>query len=103
MEQKERIALFIDLDNLVGFCLDDGLPIDIKGEIKKLDSPENLKLEYGKRTLEVRTYGSNEPIIFDLNQLKDDKSFLELVQSGEIKTIHSKEANLNDIFIATTA
>ncbi len=74
-----------------------------EGEIKKLDSPENLKLEYGKRTLEVRTYGSNEPIIFDLDQLKDDKSFLELVQSGEIKTIHSKEANLNDIFIATTA
>ncbi|NVK63002.1 MAG: ABC transporter ATP-binding protein [Flavobacteriales bacterium] len=74
-----------------------------EGEIKKLDSPENLKLEYGKRTLEVRTYGSNEPVIFDLDQLKDDKSFLELVQSGEIKTIHSKEANLNDIFIATTA
>ncbi|PIE87157.1 MAG: ATP-binding protein [Bacteroidetes bacterium] len=74
-----------------------------EGEIKKLDSPENLKLEYGKRTLEVRTYGSNEPIIFDLDQLKDDKLFLELVQSGEIKTIHSKEANLNDIFIATTA
>jgi len=74
-----------------------------EGEIKKLDSPENLKLEYGKRTLEVRTYGSSEPIIFDLDQLKEDKSFLELVQSGEIKTIHSKEANLNDIFIATTA
>lgn len=36
MEKKNRIALFIDLDNFVGFCLDDDLPLDIKKEIKKL-------------------------------------------------------------------
>ena len=36
MEKKNRIALFIDLDNFVGFCLDDDLPLDIKKEVKEL-------------------------------------------------------------------
>ncbi|MBI9087793.1 MAG: NYN domain-containing protein [Desulfobacterium sp.] len=36
MEENDRIALFIDIDNFVGSCLDDDLPIDLKGEIKKL-------------------------------------------------------------------
>lgn len=44
MDQKERIALFIDLDNFVGFCLDDGLPMDIKGEIKKLEEHGRISI-----------------------------------------------------------
>ncbi len=44
MEKKNRIALFIDLDNFVGFCLDDDLPLDIKKEIKKLT--EQVKLVF---------------------------------------------------------
>ena len=73
-----------------------------EGEIAKLDTPQNLKLAYGKNTVEVLTHSSNETLVFDLNALKDDQAFLTLIQSGDIKTIHSKEANLNDIFIATT-
>lgn len=36
MDNENRIALFVDLDNFVGFCLDDELPLDIQGEISKL-------------------------------------------------------------------
>ncbi|WP_027421091.1 ABC transporter ATP-binding protein [Crocinitomix catalasitica] len=72
------------------------------GEIKTLDSPQNLKLEYGKNTVEVLTQSNLEPITFDLKTLKDNDKFLDLIQTEEIKTIHSKEANLNDIFIEVT-
>lgn len=72
------------------------------GVIKTLDTPQNLKLEHGKNTIDVLVHGNSEPKTFDLKTLKDDKEFLELVKSGEIKTIHSKEANLNDIFIKVT-
>lgn len=44
MEKKNRIALFIDLDNFVGFCLDDDLPLDIKKEIKKLTEHGDISI-----------------------------------------------------------
>ena len=72
------------------------------GEIKTLDSPQNLKLEHGKNTVEVLTQANAEPVTFDLKTLKDNSEFLDLIKTGEIKTIHSKEANLNDIFIEVT-
>lgn len=72
------------------------------GIIKTLNSPQNLKLEHGKSTIEVLVHGNSEPKTFDLKTLKNDEHFIDLVQSGEIKTIHSKEANLNDIFIKVT-
>ena len=71
------------------------------GEIKTLDSPQNLKLEHGKNTVEVLTQANAEPVTFDLKTLKDNSEFLDLIKTGEIKTIHSKEANLNDIFIGS--
>ena len=44
MDTNDRIALFIDLDNFVGFCRDDNLPIDIKGEIAKLSEHGRISL-----------------------------------------------------------
>ena len=35
-DHTEHIALFIDLDNFVGFCLGLGLPIDLTPEIERL-------------------------------------------------------------------
>lgn len=36
MESREQIALFIDLENFAGFCLELGLPLDLSFDIKKL-------------------------------------------------------------------
>lgn len=48
-EHTEHIALFIDLDNFVGFCLGLGLPIDLSPEIERLT-------EMGKITIR-RSFG----------------------------------------------
>lgn len=48
-ENADHIALFIDLDNFVGFCLELGLPIDLSPEIERLT-------ELGKITIR-RSFG----------------------------------------------
>src|ERR1700741_4321054 len=35
-ERADRIALFVDLENFVGFCLGIGLPIDLGPELSRL-------------------------------------------------------------------
>lgn len=96
MEQKERIALFIDLDNLVGFCLDDGLPIDIKGEIKKLE-------EHGRISIR-RSFGDivKLPMAFDKKQELRQMLQANLVQHEDIPHYNNYK-NTADIRLAIDA
>ncbi|CCQ93808.1 putative enzyme [[Clostridium] ultunense Esp] len=74
------------------------------GKIVEIDTPKNLKLKYGERKVEVE-YREGEGIkkeSFDLDALKDDEKFIEIIKNKEILTIHSKEMTLDDIFIKVT-
>jgi fluoroquinolone transport system ATP-binding protein len=74
----------------------------VDGEIKAMDSPENLKMKYSNRRVEVLFQNSPEKEIFQLDGLGTNSIFLEKLRSHEIETIHSKEASLDDIFIQVT-
>ena len=39
---------------------------------------------------------------FDLINLADNKEFFNLLRTGNVKTIHTAEATLDDIFIKAT-
>ena len=39
---------------------------------------------------------------FDLKKLADNKDFLGLLRTGNVQTIHTAEATLDDIFIKAT-
>ena len=41
---SDRIALFVDLENFVGFCLELGLPLDLSAEIKKLSEHGRISI-----------------------------------------------------------
>jgi len=74
------------------------------GEITEIDTPKNLKLKYGERKVEVE-YRDGEEVkreSFELDSLKDDDSFINIIKTREILTIHSKETTLDDIFIKVT-
>ncbi len=74
------------------------------GKIAETDSPKNLKLKYGKRLVEVE-YRDGDAVkqdSFDLDHLGKSESFLDIVKSKQIITIHSKETSLDDIFIKVT-
>lgn len=88
-----------DIDEL---C--DRVAFIVNGEIKEIDSPRNLKIRYGKRSLKLEYKEDNQTVQkeFPMDGIGKNEEFLGLLQSKEIETIHSGETTLEDIFIKVT-
>ena len=73
------------------------------GKITEIDSPRNLKIKYGKRTvtIEYKEKNKTKTRIFEMNEIKSNE-FIQLLQEKEIETIHSGETTLEEIFIQVT-
>jgi len=76
----------------------------VDGEIKLIDSPKELKVKKGKPIVTVGYYekGIMKHKEFQLDKLGYNTEFFHFLQNNEAKTIHTKEATLEDIFIETT-
>ncbi len=72
----------------------------IDGEIKLIDTPKNLKLQYGKKLVDIE-YVEQGTLRQETLPI-DSPRIGELVKSTTIKTMHSKEATLEEIFIQVT-
>jgi uncharacterized LabA/DUF88 family protein len=96
MEENDRIALFIDLDNFVGSCLDDDLAIDLKGEIKKLT-------EHGRISIR-RSFGDIMKLPMSRDRKQDLRQMLQanLVLHEDIPH-YNKYKNTSDIRLAIEA
>lgn len=75
----------------------------VDGKIKALDSPHNLIMSKGATKITYSYYDGKE-IIKEclLRQTAEDKKLQELLQANRIRSIHSSEPTLNDIFIEVT-
>lgn len=74
------------------------------GKMVAMDSPRNLKLAYGERSVRVE-YGDNGRVleqIFFMDKAEDHRLFTDLVQTQSIQTIHTQEATLEQIFMQLT-
>ncbi|MGM0445438.1 MAG: ABC transporter ATP-binding protein [Bacillota bacterium] len=76
----------------------------VEGEIVLIDDPQNLKNSYGSKDVEIRYINDNENKrkVFDLNRLYQNKEFLNLLKENEVESIHSREADLEEVFIKVT-
>lgn len=76
----------------------------VDGEISLIDSPRELKLRYGKPDVRVEfsVNGKNEQRDFALAGLADNDEFLKLLRGGRVRTLHTQEATLENIFIQIT-
>jgi ABC-type multidrug transport system ATPase subunit len=74
-----------------------------EGVIVALDTPENLKLKYGKRAVKVRLR-DGDGVREESLPLGGGSSerLAQLAASPELLTIHTEEATLEDIFIQLT-
>lgn len=74
------------------------------GRIAEIDSPKHLKVAHGQRrvAVEFEENGSTRQEDFDLDALKTDERFMEIIRERRIVTIHSRETTLEDIFIKLT-
>ena len=88
-----------DIDQL---C--DRVAFIVNGEIKEIDSPRNLKIRYGKRTVKVEYKEDNQikSKEYPLTEISENRDFIDIIKSKEIETIHSGETTLEDIFIKVT-
>ena len=85
-----------ELCNRVGFIVD--------GEIRLIDSPKNLKLQYGEKLVEVE-YTQNGGVkkqTFSTIIQKEKDALKKIIAEKEIRTMHTKEATLEEIFIKVT-
>ena len=74
-----------------------------EGKLVEVDSPRNLKLKYGKRTVavEYRDNGNVAKEVFTMDQIRE-QAFMDLIASKNIETIQSGETTLEEIFIQVT-
>lgn len=104
-KRNEGKAIFLTTHNMQDADeLCDRVGFIVEGRLVLIESPKELKIKHGKKIvkLEYIKDGDLESQEFDLKNLADNKSFLSLLKTGSVQTIHTEEATLEDIFIKAT-
>ncbi len=79
----------------------DRIAFIVDGQIQVTDTPANLKKQYGKEALNVElTNGDSKE--FALKELGANQDFLDFIRAGEVKTIRTLDATLDEVFIRVT-
>ncbi|WP_066497800.1 ABC transporter ATP-binding protein [Abyssisolibacter fermentans] len=104
-KKKDGCTIFLTTHNMfVADELCDRVAFINDGKIVSLDSPRNLKLQYGQKSVKLEYVKDSKVFneILFLENENDKKTFHDLVESQNIQTIHSQEATLEQIFIKLT-
>lgn len=104
-KNAEGVTVFLTTHNMfIADELCDRVAFIVDGEIKLIDSPENLKLQYGDKLVEVEYIEKGEVIkeTFSIILPEDKKLLQNIIENHEIQTMHTKEATLEEIFIKVT-
>jgi len=104
-QKKSNKTIFLTTHNMtVAEQLCDRVAFIVEGKIVIIGSPKDLMVEHGKRILKIEFLknGNKYERDFDLDKLGENTEFFEILNSAEVKTIHSCEASLEDIFIKLT-
>ena len=99
------VTAFLTTHNMfIADELCDRVAFIVDGELKLIDSPKALKLQYGHKTIAVEYKEGGEIKKENLAPAKEqDKARLhQILDTCEIVTMHSKEATLEEIFIKVT-
>jgi len=103
-KQKEGTTIFLTTHNMfVADELCDRVGFIVDGKIVALDSPKNLKLKYGQPVVTVEYMDGKKLVSKTFSMADKDKGELtKFIADKEVKTIHSGEPTLEEIFIKLT-
>ncbi|RSK28545.1 ABC transporter ATP-binding protein [Bacillus sp. HMF5848] len=104
-KKQQGCTIFLTTHNMtVADELCDRVAFINDGKIVAMDSPRNLKLQYGDKSVKVEyRQGTNvQSEVLFLDKQEDKRKFVELVDSKRLQTVHSQEATLEQIFIKLT-
>ncbi len=107
LEERERGAtVFLTThDMMEADKLSDRVAFMNQGKIVALDTPHNLKQQYGKRALKAKVTtesGELEEREVTLDTPETPSAVQKLFAQDKVVTVHSEEATLEDIFIKIT-
>ncbi|PKM50832.1 MAG: ATP-binding protein [Firmicutes bacterium HGW-Firmicutes-7] len=98
-------TIFLTTHNMtVAEQLCDRVAFIVDGKISVIDEPKSLMLKHGKRDLKLEYLEEGKLVEshFDLQNIGQNNNFFEILKHKQIKTIHSQEATLEDVFIKLT-
>jgi len=104
-QKNEGRTIFLTTHNMtVAEQLCDRVAFLVDGRISLCDSPEKLKVQYGKHTVKVEYLHEGVPVTeeFSMEQLSTHERLFDILKTRQIKTIHSQDASLEEIFIKVT-
>ncbi|MFO7612303.1 MAG: ABC transporter ATP-binding protein [Clostridia bacterium] len=104
-QKKREVTTFLTTHNMfIADELCNRVAFIVDGEVKLIDSPRNLKLQYGSRFVDIEYIGNNGLVKESLSTVDDkDKARIKhIIDNNEIQTMHTKEATLEEIFIKVT-
>ncbi|HYF83452.1 MAG TPA: ABC transporter ATP-binding protein [Clostridia bacterium] len=76
----------------------------VNGSICLIDSPRQMMIDKGRKSLRVEYREKQETCFkdFELANLGDNLEFMQLIKNKSIERMHTQEATLEDIFIEVT-
>jgi len=104
-EKKQNVTTFLTTHNMfIADELCDRVAFIVDGDIKLIDSPKSLKLQYGEKLVDIEYIKDGEPVKESLSTIESsDKSKIKnIIDNYPIQTMHTKEATLEEIFIKVT-
>lgn len=104
-KHKEGRTIFLTTHNMfIADELCDRVGFIIDGVLKLIDSPRNLKLQYGEKFVDVeyRLDESTKKETLSIIKEEDRHRLNEIINTKEIELMHTKEATLEEIFIKVT-
>jgi len=103
--KKRGKTIFLTTHNMSeADYLCDRVAFIVEGSIPVIDNPGELKIKHGQKTVKV-SYNSKDKQQEEFSPLAGighNGRFLELLNQGNIRTIHTQEATLEEIFIKLT-
>ncbi|WP_407662521.1 ABC transporter ATP-binding protein [Mycolicibacterium palauense] len=105
LKDRGRTVFLTTHDMATADELCDRVAFVVDGAIVALDSPAELKIARGRRTVRVEYRddgGALTAAEFPMDGLADDPAFHQVLRTRHVETMHSSEATLDDVFVDVT-
>lgn len=104
-QNQQGVTVFLTTHNMyIADELCSRVAFIVDGEIQLIDSPKNLKLQHGQSLVTVE-YGDDGKLVSETLSTVDAEGkqrLIDLIASQRIRTMHTREATLEEIFIQVT-
>lgn len=104
-ENKKGVTIFLTTHNMyIADELCNRVAFIVDGKIRLIDSPKELKLKYGEKLVEVEYLKDGELIRDSFSTVVEDEKnkLIQVIKENDLRTMHTKEATLEEIFIKVT-